>query len=348
MKNNPILFSIPATLIFCGLLGYLSIEYLAEYGIVVFCLIPFMIGFLPTFLTSLFKPVTRNTSYKIGFLSLAIAILGMLVFAFEGMICITMAMPVIAILTFVGAYVAYLLQKDKVPNSTNTIIILSTLSLASMGFDVVSKTTKLYPVKTTIIVNAPIERVWNNVVTFSKIDEPTEWLFKTGIAYPTDATIKGSGVGAIRYCNFTTGSFVEPITTWNEPNLLQFDVTEHPIPMHELNPFGDPHPPHLDGYFRSEKGQFQLTKINEQQTQLEGTTWYRLDIAPQIYWKIWSNFIVHKIHRRVLNHIKQEAEIAQMTFSTDFKNATKSKTSCSVNVFNNPSGIKDCGVTSLD
>ena len=115
-------------------------------------------------------------------------------------------------------------------------------------------------------------------------------------------------MGAIRHCNFTTGSFVEPITTWDEPHLLQFDVVEQPIPMNEWNPFWEVHPPHLDGYFQSQKGQFRLESLSANQTLLEGTTWYYADIKPERYWKIWSDFIIHRIHNRVLNHIKKESE----------------------------------------
>jgi hypothetical protein len=41
---------------------------------------------------------------------------------------------------------------------------------------------------------------------------------------------------------------------------------------------------------------------------LEGTTWYENKIKPAFYWNIWSDFIVHKIHKRVLSHIKSESE----------------------------------------
>ncbi|MCD8529141.1 MAG: hypothetical protein LRY27_04105 [Chitinophagales bacterium] len=155
--------------------------------------------------------------------------------------------------------------------------------------------------------------MWDNVVTFNKIDEPTDWIFKTGISCPTDATIKGTGVGAIRYCNFTAGSFIEPITTWNDPELLQFNVIEQPIPMNEFNPFWEIQPPHLEGYFISQKGQFKLNKLSDSKTELEGTTWYKLDILPQQYWKLWSDFVIHRIHKRVLNHIKKESEKTNAT-----------------------------------
>jgi hypothetical protein len=31
-------------------------------------------------------------------------------------------------------------------------------------------------------------------------------------------------------------------------------------------------------------------------------------IKPGFYWEIWSDYIVHKIHKRVLEHIRQQAE----------------------------------------
>ena len=62
------------------------------------------------------------------------------------------------------------------------------------------------------------------------------------MACPISAEIEGKGVGAVRHCIFTTGAFVEPITVWDEPNTLAFDVTEQPPPMKELSPY-DIRPP---------------------------------------------------------------------------------------------------------
>lgn len=247
-------------------------------------------------------------AYRLSFAALGIACLALLIFAIEGLICLLMASPLLALAVWLGSYIGYKTSSSNFMNPKNTTIILVLLSFGFTGFDYFNEPKDLIPVRTKIIVNAPIETVWDNVVKFDKISEPTDWIFKTGISYPTDATIVGKGIGAVRYCNFTTGSFVEPITTWDEPNLLQFDVKEQPTPMNELNPFWEVHPPHLEGYFKSYKGQFKLTKISENKTELEGTTWYKVDIYPEIYWKGWSDFIVHRIHERVLNHIKHESE----------------------------------------
>lgn len=308
MEKHIKAISVTATIFLVIVLGYISINFFGEYGLTVFILIPVLIGFLPPFIVGYYQKQSFRQITGLGFITLFASLFALLIFAFEGIICIVMAIPFLSAFVLMGSALCYVFFENFKPNSISVTVLTFLSSFLFLSFDVINNPTQLIPVKTTITVNAPIDTVWKNVVTFSKIDEPEEWLFKTGISYPTDATIEGTGVGAIRYCNFTTGSFVEPITTWNEPNLLQFDVTEHPIPMHEFNPFWDIHPPHLDGYFESQKGQFQLISINENTTQLEGTTWYKLDITPQTYWQLWSDFIVHKIHERVLNHIKKEAE----------------------------------------
>lgn len=133
-------------------------------------------------------------------------------------------------------------------------------------------------------------------------------MFRAGIAYPTSAKIVGSGPGAVRYCRFSTGDFVEPITVWDENRLLAFDVSSQPQAMRELSLWRIT-PPHLGhNYMRSRRGQFRLVALGDHRTLLEGTTWYQNYFWPQAYWREWSDGIVHRIHMRVLQHVKQQAE----------------------------------------
>jgi hypothetical protein len=168
-------------------------------------------------------------------------------------------------------------------------------------------TMPLRSVTTSIEIDASPEDVWENIIAFPPLKQPGEFIFRTGIAYPTGATISGKGVGAVRHCNFSTGCFVEPVTVWNEPSLLAFNVDDQPEPMKELSLY-DIHPNHLHGYWVSQKGQFKLTSLENGHTLLEGTTWYYNRIKPDLYWTIWSDYIVHKIHYRVLEHIKSNSE----------------------------------------
>jgi hypothetical protein len=168
--------------------------------------------------------------------------------------------------------------------------------------------TPLYEVTTSIVVNARPERVFPNVVGFSDLDPPREWFFQAGIAYPMRARIEGRGVGAVRRCEFSTGAFVEPITRWEEPTRLSFDVAAHPAPMHEWSIYRHVTPLHLEGYIRSRRGEFRLTRLPGDKTLLEGTTWYELRMAPAAYWTLWSDALLHAIHTRVLEHVKKLSE----------------------------------------
>ena len=114
----------------------------------------------------------------------------------------------------------------------------------------------LFAIVTSVEIDAEPSRVWRHVVEFGDIPEPTDWVLRSGIAYPTHAEIDGRGVGAIRRCVFTTGTFVEPIEVWDEPRLLRFSVASNPPPMREWSPWARIHPPHLDNFLVSKGGQF--------------------------------------------------------------------------------------------
>jgi hypothetical protein len=138
-------------------------------------------------------------------------------------------------------------------------------------------------------IDATPARVWENVIAFGELPPPAELIFRSGVAYPQRARIDRSGVSALRHCEFSTGAFVEPITRWDAPNVLSFDVASQPPPMQEWSPYGPIVTPHLYGYFRSVRGEFRLVPLPGGRTRLEGSTWYELDLFPRAYWNLWSD-----------------------------------------------------------
>ena len=307
IRKYPKLTAVTTAILVGYAIGFISIYFFKEYGWTVFVGLPFLLGLISSVIAGSMKILDQRGSVAIGLTTLAAFCLTTLIFAFEGIICIIMASPILAICTFLGAMLGHYIVKKRKANSSRVysfILLPLVLTIVDLSID----TKEYLEVKTQIEIDAPIDEVWTNIISFGQIDEPEEWIFKTGISYPTDAEIIGEGVGAVRYCNFTTGSFVEPITTWQEPTLLQFDVQDQPTPMREMNPFWDVHPPHLDGYFQSKKGQFVLVKLENGKTKVKGTTWYNIHIHPVQYWDVWSKIILHKIHFRVLKHIKKVSE----------------------------------------
>jgi hypothetical protein len=308
-KFNPrAYYAVGLTCILGWTFTYLEINVFRQYDFGLFIFLPLVMGATSTLIYGLNNTTERRKLLYISLLTLGIFCLGLLLFAWEGVICLIMSLPIGLFFTWLGHFIGYQMVKRKMRNTPTTIILLFLSVPSLMAFEKLkSDKEEIRSVVTAIEINAAPEKVWENVIAFPQLKEPTEFIFKTGIAYPINATINGRGVGSVRHCNFSTGSFVEPITVWDEPKLLRFSVEDQPAPMKELSLY-DIHPNHLHGYWVSKQGQFKVIQLANGHTLLEGTTWYVNKIKPDFYWTIWSDYIVHKIHKRVLEHIKNEAE----------------------------------------
>jgi hypothetical protein len=102
--------------------------------------------------------------------------------------------------------------------------------------------------------------------------------------------------------------FIEPITVWDPPRRLGFDVRSEPPPIAEWSPCQHVYAPHLVGGLETERGEFRLVSLAADRTRLEGSTWYRNNLSPQLYWNLWSDALIHSIHGRVLDHVKRRSE----------------------------------------
>jgi hypothetical protein len=305
-ENNAALVAtfLPAGLGLCFVI--LSVDLMSSYGWGVFVALPFSMGFLSVMIFNYHAQRRLNKSLLLSAIS-SFVLAGLLfLIATEGAVCLVMVAPLAGLVGMVGGGIAYSMRMRTLAPKQRSALF-SIVLLVAPGIMAVERAAHpvapIFEVKTAIEINAPPEVVWNQVVAFSQIPKPEEWIFRAGIAYPERAEIIGHGVGAERHCVFSTGSFVEPIQVWDEPRLLRFSVTSNPPPMREWSPYANIDPPHLHGFFVSNGGQFLLTPLPGGRTRLEGTTWYRHTIWPTIYWKNWSDYIIHKIHLRVLGHI---------------------------------------------
>jgi len=289
----------------------LGSQVLMNYGWGLFVALPFTMGFTAALVFGMRQP--RSLAGCVGVACLSTILLGaaLLALVFEGMVCLIMATPIALPLAAFGGACGYRVQKRRWLQ-TDAPVLLSALLLFVPGVEwtehVVATTPPTFVVRTALDIQAPPEKVWQEVVAFSEIAPPTEWMFRAGIAYPIRAEMVGNGVGAERHCVFSTGAFVEPINVWDEPRLLKFSVMSNPPPMEEWTPYSHIEPPHLHGFLESEGGQFLLTPLANGGTRVEGTTWYRHRLWPAAYWQVWSDAIIHRIHLRVLRHIQKEAE----------------------------------------
>ena len=299
-------------------LASLSASVFANYGFGLFLGLPFINGLTCALILNFHRDQGFGKTIGVALLSLALAGSTLFFWAIEGLVCLLMALPIAIPFAIVGAWVGWILQRSAICRlqSPQVLGVLLLFLPAMMGLEHAAKLPpEPFEVESTVDINAPPETVWMNVVSFPELAPPTELLFKTGVAYPIRAEIKGSGVGAVRYCTFSTGSFVEPIQIWDEPHRLKFGVSEQPAVMQEFSYKKDLVPPHVSNhYLRSQAGEFLLERLPDGRTRLHGTSWYTLKFWPTQYWRLWSDGIIYRIHLRVLKHVKRLSEQPKLQY----------------------------------
>jgi len=291
---------------------YVSIQCFSNYAWGVFVGVPFAIGLMSSALYAARTQRGMRGCIGVACLSLTVYGVALLLIAFEGAACLIMAAPLAYPVTMIGAAVGASMAGMRPTGLADArrvvLLMLFFLPVLTGAERLTQPPAPIYAVTSSVNIDAPPSRVWANVIGFKEIPPPSDWIFRAGVAYPIRARITGHGVGAMRYCVFSTGPFVEPIRVWDEPRLLKFDVVSNPPPMKEWSPWNDVHPPHLENFLVSHGGEFCLVELPGGGARLDGTTWYQHHMWPAAYWRLWSDFIIHRIHLRVLNHVKALSE----------------------------------------
>lgn len=289
-----------------GLVG-VGVLALNTYGASLFFGAPFAQGAITAYLLNRWYTASRKETRNAVFTAVLATGFAILMVALEGAVCVLMAFPLALVVALMGGIMGRRIARSGLSSPREAFLAILLVPAASPLVDS-PRLPLLREVRSAIEIDAPGDVVWKHVVSFPRLDEPTDWVFRSGISYPVGARIDGTGVGATRYCEFSTGDFVEPVTRWEPGVRLSFDVTQQPRPMRELSPY-DIAPPHLDGYFTARRGEFRLAPLENGGTRLEGSTWYELRISPEPYWALFADALVSRIHQRVLRHIKAVAEL---------------------------------------
>jgi len=186
---------------------------LQGYGWGLFLGVPFLTGFVSSWFLNFDSP--RSKLKTIGGGTLTVVLLGMVLFgfAYEGLLCLLMALPLALPFAIAGGLVARCILRSRTPGSAGPTLAagMALLPLLMFAEHAAKIEPPVFSVTTGVTIDAPPAVVWKNVIAFPPLAPPEEWLFRAGIAYPTSGEIVGRGPGAVRYCHFSTGDFVEPL-----------------------------------------------------------------------------------------------------------------------------------------
>ena len=291
----------------------ISVGLLKSYGVALMLGSPTISGFATG---AFYARLDPNGRFRGAAASVAIVIAlslgGSLSFAIEGLGCKVLFFPLFALPGILGSYIGFQAARAVPPARVDALIAMSVLSFfVLLGLERVNPLPPLVPppVETSVEIDAPPERVWALLTSMDPMPPPDDWVFRyVRIAYPVGATLRGAGVGAKRTCEFTTGPALETVDTWSPGHVLGFTIDSQPDPMTELTLYHTVRQPHLDGYVRNLRGELVLEALPGGRTRLTGRSWYKVQIAPEVYARLWSDMFIHKIHERVLGVVKARAE----------------------------------------
>lgn len=156
----------------------------------------------------------------------------------EGLVCVLMAAPLIAVGLAIGAFLGFLfrkhiIDKSKAPQSIKSIILLI-MPLFLLGANTVEQPVRRIPRTETFIstlrVDASPERVWNQLKSVDAINASKPFLLRIGLPVPVSCSLEGEGVGSRRICYFDSGYIEERVTAWNPPVYMGLEITESRLP----------------------------------------------------------------------------------------------------------------------
>ena len=290
----------------------ISVGIFREYGAALMLGAPTLSGFATGAFYARLDPNGKFKNAALAtFITCTLTLGVVMAFALEGAVCLVMAFPLLVVPAFLGSYIGFAMARSAGARRVPAIIASSLLVLPAVFLlEHLSPLPPLTPppVTTEMIVDAPKDVVFAHVVRVSEMPAPRELLFRVGVSYPLSATLDEDRIGAVRRCEFNTGTALETVTRYDAPSHFAFHIDSQPDPLREQTLYHTVRQPHLDGYVRNQEGIFDLETLPNGKTLVRAQSIYTVAIGPETYWRLWTDASIHAIHRRVLTHIKEESE----------------------------------------
>jgi hypothetical protein len=233
-------------------------------------------------------------------------------FGWEGIICITMALPVFFLMSSAGAVLFRYFGQACLKNRSQTYVLASVMCLplvVSLGERQTEPSTDYRTVKTQIVIHAARETVWQNIIRVRLIkpeEQRPTLAHLIGFPRPLEATLTTEGVGGVRYATFEGGVlFVETITAWQPLEKIAFtikaDTVIPPATLDRHVRIGGEYFDTLDGTYEIE-----MRDANTQILHLQSTQ--RLSTGFNFYAGLWTDAVMESLQSHILSVIKARCE----------------------------------------
>lgn len=232
---------------------------------------------------------------------------------FEGAICLVMALPIFFIFASVGGLIVSFIRKRKINNTVNVVAAVLLPFLFSpieskLNFEPIT-----YEAYTSTIINAPKEKIWENVTRVRTISEKEDnsGLSKVmGFPRPVVAELDTLMVGGKREAVFDKGLvFDEIVNVYEHEKKMSFSITPltDKIPPTTL----DEHVTVGGKYFTVLDGTYELVPKGRDTYELVLYSHFNMNTTFNFYSGLWAKWIMQDIQNNILGIIKSRCENTQ-------------------------------------
>ena len=290
---------------FSGLFGAMTLAFLF--------VVPFVVGYLTVQFGdrdgSWSWPRRLFLPWLSALLSLGIA----LAFAWEGLICIVLWLPLFLVMSLLGGLAAALVGLVLRGRRARAAIAgcIALLPLAVAPFERRSGLPdELRAVATEVEIAAAPETVWREIARVRKFapeEQRFAWSHAIGFPKPVEATLSREAVGGVRHASFEGGVvFVETIRVWEPERRLAFAIETDPdaIPARTL----DEHVTVGGPYFDVLEGEYRIEPVAPGRVRLHLESRHRLSTHFNFYAGLGTDFILKDTQRYILRAIRERCE----------------------------------------
>jgi hypothetical protein len=273
-------------------------------------ILPTIIGALTVYFLPQEK--AKKTAYRILMPWIPVLLFLMITLALniEGWACWLMILPVFLIATSIGGLIGGYLKSKKRNDKLNISVLILIPFFISPIESYIGSITGTYKAYTYIDINAPAEKIWQNVTRVKEIPQTEDKGYLTnflGFPRPVKAELNFNGIGAHREAIFTNGlTFHEDVIEYIENKKMVFTIKAFPyeIPSTTL----DQHVVIGGNYFDVLNGTYEIEKLPNGKNRLHLYSNFKVKTTFNFYAGWWAKWIMKDIQNNILQIEKKRSE----------------------------------------
>lgn len=290
--------------------GFASISLLM--GVSFVFVVPFGIGVMALWLFPTPNDISYGRAFLLPILPLLLFLGITLLLNLEGIICIVLLLPAGIVTSGIGGVITLAVRQNKQNSQHYVLASLAVLPLLSGAIEYVSGSAprSIRTVPSSIIIHAPVETVWQNIIRVPLIrpeEQQTSFFHAIGFPRPLEATLSHEGVGGVRHATFEGHVlFLETITAWQPQRHIAFTIAAQTdsIPATTF----DQHVTVGGPYFDVLTGEYTIEQRNDSTIVLHLSSDHRLSTTMNLYAGWWTEAIMQDIQSTILAVIKKRCE----------------------------------------